>query len=126
MEQWISGCYKLKAQASLVPRPCEGAKDVFCSFTRPGDEARAYRRPTFIKCKDAINANANFPPDFQLLETQSTYYVRGDKSRQAQNAIIEFTISLKLRKHNLFTTHYVGLRYIAGSLNIQYTVWRVS
>ena len=112
MEQWISGCYKLKAQASLVPRPCEGAKDVFCSFTRPGDEARAYRRPTF-KCEDAINANANFP----LI---SNYYVRGDESRQAQNAIIEFTISLKMRKRNLFTTHYVGLRYIGGSYSTQY------
>ena len=53
------------------------------------------------------------PPDSQLLETQSTYYVRGDESRRAQNAIIEFTISLKTRKRNLFTTHLnVGLRYI--------------
>ena len=66
MEQWISGCYKLKAQASLVPRPCEGAKDVFCSFTRPREEARAYRRSTF-KCEDAINVNANFPPRFPII-----------------------------------------------------------
>ena len=25
---------------SFVPRPCEGAKDAFCSFTLPGDKAR--------------------------------------------------------------------------------------
>ena len=43
-------------------------------------------------------------------ETQSTYYVRGDESRQAQNIIVEFTISLKTLKRNLFTTHLnVGL-----------------
>ena len=53
-----------------------------------------YRRPTF-KCEDAICANANFFPDSQLLNSQLTYYVCGDKSRRAQNAIIEFTISLK-------------------------------
>ena len=44
-------------------------------------------RPTF-KCEDAINVNANF---LQLLETQLKYdYIRGDESRRAQNAIIEF------------------------------------
>ena len=53
-----------------------------------------YRRPTF-KCEDAINANANFPPDSQSLNSQLRYYVRGDESRRAQNAIIEFAISLK-------------------------------
>ena len=36
-----------------------------------------------------------FPPDSQLLETQLKYYVRGDESRRAQNAIIEFAILLK-------------------------------
>ena len=58
-----------------------------------------YRRPIF-KCEDAINVNASFFPDSQLLETQLkyTYIVRGDESRRAQNAIIEFTISLKSRK----------------------------
>ena len=64
--------------------------------------ASIYHRPTF-KCEDAINANF-FSPDSQLLETQLQYYVRGDESRWAQNAIIEFAISLKMRKHNLFTT----------------------
>ena len=72
-----------------------------------------YHRPTF-KCEDAINANANanFLPDSQSLNSQLRYYVRGDESRRAQNAIIEFAISLKTRKRNLFTTHLnVGLWY---------------
>ena len=57
--------------------------------------------------------NANFFPDSQLLETQLQYYVRGDESRRAQNAIIQFAISLKVQKRNLFTTHLnVGLRYV--------------
>ena len=60
-----------------------------------------YRKPTF-KCEDAINAKANSFPDLQLLNSQLTYYVRGDESRRAQNAIIEFAISLKTRKRNLF------------------------
>ena len=51
-------------------------------------------RPTY-KCEDAINANAISPPDSQLLNSQLKYYVRGDESRRAQNAIIEFAISLK-------------------------------
>ena len=58
----------------------------------------------------------NFFSDSQLLNSQLTYYVhiRGDESRRAQNAIIEFAISLKTRKRNLFTTHLnVGLRYLA-------------
>ena len=58
-----------------------------------------------------------FPPHSQLLETQLKYYVRGDESRRAQNAIIEFTISLKMRKRNLYTTHLnVGLRYVMYSM----------
>ena len=65
-----------------------------------------HRRPTF-KCEDAINANAIFFPDSQLLNLQLTYYVCGYyESRRAQNVVIEFAISLKMRKHN------VGLRYI--------------
>ena len=48
-----------------------------------------YRRPTY-KCEDAINANANVFPDSQL-----AYYIHGDESRRAHNAIIEFAISLK-------------------------------
>ena len=85
-----------------------------------------YRRPTF-KCKDVINANANFFPDSQLLETQSTYYVRGDESRRAQNAIIEFTISLKTRQCNLFTTHLnMGLRYLTIILFYTETFWTVT
>ena len=61
---------------------------------------KSYRRPTY-KCEDAINANANYFPDSQLLRTW-------DESRRAQNAII----SLKMRKRNHFTTHLnVGLRY---------------
>ena len=35
------------------------------------------------------------PLDSQLLNSQLTFYVRGDQSRRAQNAIIEFAISLK-------------------------------
>ena len=73
-----------------------------------------YRRSAF-KCEDAINANENFPPDLQLLNSQLQYYVRGDESSQAQNTIIELTISLKMRKHNLITAHLnVGLRYCTG------------
>ena len=53
-----------------------------------------YRRPTY-KCEDAINANADFFSDSQLLNSQLTYYVHGEESRWAQNAIIEFAISLK-------------------------------
>ena len=50
-----------------------------------------------------------FFPDSQLLETQSTYYARSTYP----NAIIEFAISLKTRKRNIFTTHLnVGLRYV--------------
>ena len=61
-----------------------------------------------LPCEDVINAN--FPPDLQLLNSQLTYYVRGGESRGAQNAIIEFAISLKTRKRNLFTMHLnVGL-----------------
>ena len=67
-----------------------------------------------------------FPPDSQLFNSQLTYYVRGDESRQAQNAIIEFTISLKTRKRNLFTTHLnVGLRYIFQSLYSEVNVAKV-
>ena len=59
----------------------------------------------------------NFFPDLQLLETQSKYYLRGDASRRDQNAIIEFAISLKMRKCNLFTTHLnVGLQYYIENL----------
>ena len=48
----------------------------------------------------------------QLLNSQLTYYVRGDESRRAQNTIIEFAISLKTRKRNHFTAHLnVGLWY---------------
>ena len=66
-----------------------------------------YRRPTY-KCEDVINANVF--PDSQLLNSQLAYYIHGDESRRAQNAIIEFAISLKTRKRNLFTTHLnVGL-----------------
>ena len=72
-----------------------------------------YRRPTF-KCKDAINANVIPPPPrFANLRMQLKYYICGDESRRTQHAIIEFAISLKMRKHYLFTTHLnVGLRYI--------------
>ena len=78
---------------------------------RPDRQLVKYRRPTY-KCEDAINANANFYPGSQLLNSQLTYYIRGDESRRAQNAIIEFAISLKTRKRNLFTTHLnVGLWY---------------
>ena len=45
-----------------------------------------------------------FPPNSQL-KSQLTYYVRGDESRRAQNAIIEFAVSLKMRKRDLFATH---------------------
>ena len=51
-----------------------------------------YHRSTF-KCEDAINVNAF--PDLQLLNSQLKYYVRGDESRWAQNAIVQFAISLK-------------------------------
>ena len=75
-----------------------------------------YRRSAF-KCEDAINANENFPPDLQLLNSQLQYYVRGDESSQAQNTIIELTISLKTRKHNLITAHLnVGLRYCTENI----------
>ena len=39
---------------------------------------------------------------FAIIRTQLKYYIRGDESRRAQNAIIEFTISLITRKCNLF------------------------
>ena len=57
---------------------------------------RNYRRPTF-KCEDAINVNANFPPRFAIIRTKLKYwyYVCGDESRQAQNAVIELAISFK-------------------------------
>ena len=72
-----------------------------------------YRRPTF-KCEDAINANAIFSPDSQLLETQSTYYARITYVLRTQNAKIEFAISLKTQKRNLFTTHLnMGLWYMS-------------
>ena len=72
------------------------------SYEDTDHSTERYRRPTY-KCEDAINANANFSPDSQLLSSQLTYYVGGDESRRAQNAIIEFAISLKTRKHNLST-----------------------
>ena len=58
--------------------------------------------------------------DSQLLNSQLAYYIRGDESRRAQNAIIEFVISLKTQKRNLFTTHLnVGLRHATGfTINI--------
>ena len=58
-------------------------------------------------------------PNSKLLETQLKYYVRGDESRWAQNAIIEFAISLKTRKRNIFTTHLnVGLQYSLESMRL--------
>ena len=52
-----------------------------------------------------------FSPQFTIIEIM--YYARGYESRRAQNAIIEFAISLKMRKRYLFTTHLnVGLRYV--------------
>ena len=69
-----------------------------------------YHRPTF-KYNDAMNVNAF--PDLKLLNLQLKYYVRGDESRRAQNTIVEFAISLKTRKRNLFTMYLnVGLRYL--------------
>ena len=62
-----------------------------------------YKFASCIPVGPHINANVSFFPDSQLLNSLLTYYVRGDESRRAQNAIIEFAISLKTRKRNLFT-----------------------
>ena len=43
--------------------------------THKHSEQLEYRRPTF-KCEYVSNANAIFPPDSQLLDTQTTYYAR--------------------------------------------------
>ena len=58
--------------------------------------SEVYCRPIF-KYEDAINAIAIFffLPDSQLLEMQLKHYIRGDESRRAQNAVIEFAITLK-------------------------------
>ena len=53
-------------------------------------------RPTF-KREDAITVNWKFfPPIRNYWKCNLKYYVCGDESRRAQNAIIEFAISLKM------------------------------